>query len=484
MTPGDPGLSDAELVPRVVGGDRAAFAEVYDRYADRLYDFAHSMLRNRDDAADAVADAFVTTAEKLSQLRDPARLRPWLYSVVRRECLARLRDRAKVAYGGEEDLVAMADDSPTPGDRAEQEELRTLVWDAAAGLAERDRAVLDLHLRHGLEGAELGEAMGVTANNAYVMLNRLRAQVERSLGALLIARLGRDDCPDLGGLLADWDGSFSPLVRKRVARHVDGCDVCARRRSSMVSPWTLLSGVPLLAAPVGLRSRVLDDPRLVAHGLGPAGAGGAGSLPPSGGDWRRSLLRGVTAALIVALLVALAVLVMIVWPDRVERTAVDPAAPVTSSPAYSPSVVPGTTVSPAPPTIEATTPETTPPARPSPEPTTAPPPTTSSPSPTRSTPNRPPRIGTIVVERVPSDCTVMVSAPIDDDGSVAFATADWATPTNGTGSAAMSPSGQVWSANLGGMAGGQDITVTVTAVDDTGQAASRTITTPLEYCVF
>lgn len=262
---GEAGTPDAELVAGVLAGDREAFAAVYDRYGDRLYDFAHSMLRQREDAEDAVADSFVLVAERLEQLRDPERLRPWLYAIVRSECLRRLKARKRVAHGGEEQLVEMADASITPDAEAEQSALRDLVWDASAGLADRDRAMLDLHLRQGLEGAELGEAMGVTASNAYVMLNRLRAQVERSLGALLIARLGRDDCDELDGILADWDGSFSPLVRKRVARHVDDCDVCSDRRRTMVSPMTLLSGVPIVAAPLSLRDRVVGETELVAY---------------------------------------------------------------------------------------------------------------------------------------------------------------------------------------------------------------------------
>lgn len=262
---GEAGPPDAELVAGVLAGDREAFATVYDRYGDRLYDFAHSMLRQREEAEDAVADAFVIVAERLGQLRDPDRLRPWLYAIVRSQCLRRLKARKRVAYGGDEQLVDMADTSMTPNAEAELSALRDLVWDASAGLAGRDRAMLDLHLRQGLEGAELGEAMGVSASNAYVMLNRLRAQVERSLGALLIARLGRDDCEELDGILVDWDGRFSPLVRKRVARHVDNCDVCTDRRRKIVSPLSLLAGVPLIAAPLSLRDRVVNDTQLVAY---------------------------------------------------------------------------------------------------------------------------------------------------------------------------------------------------------------------------
>lgn len=286
------GPTDAELVAGVLAADRDAFAAVYDRYGTKLYDFAYSMLRHREDAADAVADSFVLVAERLSQLRDPDRLRPWLYAIVRSECLRKLRARKRVAFGGEEQLIQMADDALTPDQEAERAAMQKIVWDASAGLADRDRALLDLHLRQGLEGAELGEAMGVSAANAYVMLNRLRAQVDRSLGALLIARLGRDDCDDLDAVLADWDGTFSPLVRKRVSRHVDDCDVCSKRRKKILSPWMLLASVPIFAAPLTLRDRVVSDTQLVAYTT-PAGEPltAASTLTP-----RRRPRAAVTAA--------------------------------------------------------------------------------------------------------------------------------------------------------------------------------------------
>lgn len=256
--------ADAELVAAVLAGDRAGFAALYDRYADRLHDFCWSLLRDPDEAADATQDTFLIAAERLGQLRDPERVRPWLYAIARSQALRRLRARRRIDREAEVTDYATADAGPERA--AEQAELRTLVWDAAAGLADRDRALLDLHLRQGLEGAELGAAMGVSAGHAAVLLHRLRGQVERSLGALLVARLGSDDCDDLRALLAGWDGRFSPLLRKRVARHVDDCAVCDERRQRMVSPWALLSTVPMVGAPPSLRPRVLEQVRLTGHG--------------------------------------------------------------------------------------------------------------------------------------------------------------------------------------------------------------------------
>jgi len=360
--PGSAQPSDAELVARVLAADRVAFAIVYDRYGGKLYDFAYAMLRHREDAADAVADSFVLFAERLTQLREPDRLRPWLYAIVRSECLRRLKARKRVAYGDEEQLVAVPDDALTPHEVAERAALQQLVWDASAGLADRDRALLDLHLRQGLEGAELGEAIGVSASNAYVMLNRLRAQVDRSLGALLIARLGRDDCDDLDALLTDWDGSFSPLIRKRVARHVEQCDVCGERKKRVVSPWALLAGVPMFAAPLGLRDRVLRDTQLVAYELPQEVTSGGGSV----GGTRFGAGRTTFAAL--ALLALVVAALVLLWPqsddtaDDVSPTDATPTSQATTAPtataAVSPS--PATESEPTPSQSQAPTPSETP----------------------------------------------------------------------------------------------------------------------------
>lgn len=347
--PGQTGPPDAQLVAGVLAGDREAFATVYDRYGDKLYDFSYSMLRHREEAADAVADSFVLFAERLGQLREPDRLRPWLYAIVRSECLRRLKARKRFAPGGEDELIAMPDRSPSPEAEAEQAALRELVWNAAEGLADRDRALLDLHLRQGLDGAELGEAMGVSANNAYVMLNRLRAQVERSLGALLIARLARKECDELDGMLADWDGRFSPLIRKRVARHVDKCDVCSDRRRKIVSPWALLASVPVFTAPLYLRDRVVDETQLATYSTAldesqwpdgtPPSDGGAAVGPATSGFWSRAQFQ-ITAAVVAVLAIGAIVLL---WPSGSDD---DPAAqqtPITPGPVQESSVPPAST---------------------------------------------------------------------------------------------------------------------------------------------
>ena len=183
---------------------------------------------------------------------------------------------------------------------AESSDLAEVLGDAAAGLDDGDRAVLELQLL-GLEGADLADALGVGPDAAYQASFRMKERLERSIGALLVARQGREDCGDLDQLLRAWDGTFSVLWRKRVARHVDKCEVCDRRRKAV--PALLLGGVAgastLLVAPDRLRDEVLSS---VSVGRAAGRPWPGDGFPPG----PRRVGRRVVAALAVALLVLVA----------------------------------------------------------------------------------------------------------------------------------------------------------------------------------
>ncbi len=248
-------MHDREIVAAIVAGDPAGLAAAYDSYAAALYAYCRSLLAEPADAADAVQDTFVVAAAKLGGLRDPDRLRPWLYAVARNECHRRLRARARTA--GLDEAGEMTDTSADVGGAAERGELRDLVRSAIAGLNPGEREVIELSLRHELDGGDLAGALGVPVNQAHALASRARGQLERSLGALLVARTGRESCPELDALLAGWDGRLTVLLRKRVSRHIEHCEVCGQRKRRELSPAMLLSALPVFVLPAGLRQQVL-----------------------------------------------------------------------------------------------------------------------------------------------------------------------------------------------------------------------------------
>jgi RNA polymerase sigma factor (sigma-70 family) len=268
-------MRDREVVAAIVAGDPAGLAEAYDRYATPLYSFCRTMLREPADAADAVHDTFVIAAPRMAGLRDPERLRSWLYAVARNECYRRLR--AGSQHASIEEAPDVTDEAADVAADVERADLRALVRDALGGVGPAEREVLELQLRQGLSGAEVASVLGISRNHAHALLSRARDQLATSLGTLVVARTGRQDCPDLDAMLQEWDGVLTVLVRKRVNRHVERCGICSGRRRREVSPAMLLGIAPIAALPLmagglpaGLRDQVLrlatgNSPAAVAH---------------------------------------------------------------------------------------------------------------------------------------------------------------------------------------------------------------------------
>jgi len=243
---------DSEVVASIVAGDPDGLAAAYDRYADPLYKYCRSMLSDSSgpaDAADAVQDTFVIAASRLAGLRDPERLRAWLYAVARNECLRTLRSRKHASALDQEPDVA--DTVVDLGEGTERAQLRALLAAAAAGLNSGEREILELQLRQGLEPAEVAAVLGVSRNHANALLSRTRDQLEACLAVLLVGRAGRGECRELSGMLAGWDGRLTAALRKRVHRHIARCATCTARRAYELRPAMLLdlsAGAAMAAA--------------------------------------------------------------------------------------------------------------------------------------------------------------------------------------------------------------------------------------------
>lgn len=205
----------------MIGRDPRGLDVAYRRYAGPLYAYSRALLADPHAAADIVHDTFVLASSRVRQLRDPDLLRPWLYAIARNECRRAVRARRRTATL---DLAGdPAVEEPDPEAAAQAGEL---VRAAVAGLGSGDRTVIELALRHHLSAADVGVALGVATNHAHARLSRARAQFERALDALLIARARGADCPGLHRVLGEWHGRLTPLLRKRVNRHIDACGTC------------------------------------------------------------------------------------------------------------------------------------------------------------------------------------------------------------------------------------------------------------------
>src|SRR5438445_6177276 len=174
------GTSDAELVRRVLGGDTGAYAALVARYRDRLGRYAVHMLGNREDAEEALQDAFVRGYRSLARCDDPERFGAWLYGILVNRCRttgARAARRGQVFVRDE----AALNGAPLPSS-GERTEFDDVVRRALARLAPEYREAFLLKHMDDLEYEEMARLTGAGVSALKMRVKRAREQLQAILG--------------------------------------------------------------------------------------------------------------------------------------------------------------------------------------------------------------------------------------------------------------------------------------------------------------
>src|SRR5579862_3378417 len=199
-------MYDTKLVVAAQEGDDAAFAALYDRNAEAVYDFSWGLAGDERQASKMVEEAFVLAARHIDDVTDASQVRPWLLAIARDRALGDDQDgKLHTAWGTVPAVGAGRDTLSTA-------ELRRWAREAGATLALADQAVLELSARHDLDGDQLACAIGCDPGQLDAVVSQVDQEADEVLGALVVARQGRKDCPELAALLEGWDGAPSVEV--------------------------------------------------------------------------------------------------------------------------------------------------------------------------------------------------------------------------------------------------------------------------------
>jgi len=302
---------DAELERLAALGDREAFGVLYERYSSRVYDFLLRMVGDPDEASDLMQETFLRAMRALSTEEKGAAFLTWALTIARNLALKRLERRKRTVglterEGDEEALVfdqVDPDRLAQPEAAAEAREMSGLVWEAATGLSPKERSLLLLYVRQGLDSAEIAQVLGVSKGNAYTMMSRLKDTFESAVASLFMLRLGRRDCPELNRLLEEQSvTALSPTVRKLVESHVADCDGCRERRRKLVSPANILGAFAAVPLPLVLKQRVAEalaaswtqaGTQAAAAGIKGLLSQTAAKLPALSTTWKAAIISGV-----------------------------------------------------------------------------------------------------------------------------------------------------------------------------------------------
>jgi RNA polymerase sigma-70 factor (ECF subfamily) len=194
-----PPSEDMELVRRVLARDGDAFRLVIQKYNQRLYRMARGILKNDDEAEDAVHDAYISAFTNLARFRGDSSLATWLSRIVINEALGRLRTQRRhvdIAAIDAERAPAeiiqfpFASRTEDPERTMAQRQLLQLVEQATDDLPDVYRVVFIARVIEGMSIEDTADILGLKPETVKTRLHRarrlVREQLDKQIGPVLM----------------------------------------------------------------------------------------------------------------------------------------------------------------------------------------------------------------------------------------------------------------------------------------------------------
>jgi RNA polymerase sigma-70 factor, ECF subfamily len=180
---------ESALVAAAKAGDISAFETLVGRYERKIFRLTQNITQNREDAEDAMQEAFLKAFEHLQAFEGNSRFYTWLVRIAVNQALMKLRKRRPnvVSLDEEvdtgEDMVPreVEDWGPSPADRYAQTELSEILTKVIGELDPPFRIVFQLRDIEELSTEETAEALGLSVPAVKSRLLRARLKLRQTL---------------------------------------------------------------------------------------------------------------------------------------------------------------------------------------------------------------------------------------------------------------------------------------------------------------
>jgi len=185
--------SDEALCRSVANREPGAFDLLVERYQERAYRIAWSIVRDREDARDCAQEAFIKLHDAADSFAGQAKFSTWFYRILVNCCLdSRRRGRGWRRLlvwrdagdaDGADDLVERQPAPPDdPGERMDEDQQMSRIWKAVETLSPQQRAAVTLQYREGLATKEIASVLNTSEATVRVHLHRAFAALRQRVG--------------------------------------------------------------------------------------------------------------------------------------------------------------------------------------------------------------------------------------------------------------------------------------------------------------
>jgi RNA polymerase sigma-70 factor, ECF subfamily len=190
---------EIELARALLSGQPGAFDRFVEHFRSKVFRYSWLMCGQREDAEEVAQEALLKAFESFAQLREPERVRAWIFRIARNACLMK---RRKSVFAPDRELsleefipssdgngqhrhIEIADWSRLPEDELLNRELGTTLQRAITELPEKYRAVVLLRDLEELSTEEAAQILDLTVDVVKTRLHRGRLAIRKTLDSYL-----------------------------------------------------------------------------------------------------------------------------------------------------------------------------------------------------------------------------------------------------------------------------------------------------------
>ncbi len=170
-------ICDEILVLRCQQGDTEAYAQLVDRWQERLWRHAWRLTGDENAAWDAMQEAWIGISRGLHRLEDAAAFRTWAYQIVGNKC----RDLIRREQQRRRTLEAYSEQTPCTEQEASDPPQHASLAEALGRLSGDDRAILALRYQEEFDTAEIAEILKIPAGTVKSRLHYARKRLRKYL---------------------------------------------------------------------------------------------------------------------------------------------------------------------------------------------------------------------------------------------------------------------------------------------------------------
>lgn len=178
-------FTEAEIIGRVIGGEKALYEIIVRRFNPYLYKIGRSYNYNHEDTQDLMQETFIDAYKNLRQFEGRSNFKTWIIRIMMNNCY---RKRGKASFKNEIMQDANEHSAPMFSNRnndtdkiIQNRELGYVIETALGKIPFNYRVVFSLREINGLSVSETAEMLGITEANVKVRLNRAKIMLRRDI---------------------------------------------------------------------------------------------------------------------------------------------------------------------------------------------------------------------------------------------------------------------------------------------------------------